>query len=167
MIEPLEVSAEAYKRAIQAAMGQYNTSVGKNDTTVRTLGQAKLLDQQSDRGSFHLIDNFEVSLAHTGRVLVDLSPYYYDTSRDVPIEKRDGTRTTMRINDPANINEKTRKPEPNPIVDAGDHNVTVSTGPSVDSQRMEATEFADTLYGKHHKVTASAATDAEAFGVSH
>lgn len=142
-VQPLEIYAESCKRAIQAAMGRYNTSVGKHDTNAQSGVAIQELDAQSDKGSFHFIDNYERSLQHTGRVLDDLMDVYYDTSRDVPIQKEDGTFAVARINDKQNKN-KSGKVEFNDAI-TGDHNSTVSTGPSFDSQRQEAQSFADTL----------------------
>jgi len=146
-IQPLEVAAESCKRAIQASMGRYNTSVGKNDTNVKSGIAIEALDRQSDQGSFHFLDNLERSIKHTGRILEDLIPFYYDTARDVPIQTNDGTFATLRINDPKYQDPKTKQATPN-RTDQGDHNVTISTGPSFDSQRQEATAFADLLISK-------------------
>lgn len=139
-IQALEMGAEAAKRAIQSSMGRYNTSVGRADTKASSGRAISLLDQQSDQGSFHFIDNFDRALEYTGRILNDLIPKIYDTDRHVGIRKADESYALQRINapdaDPAAIN-----------LDQGEYDVTISTGPSYQSQREEANIFLDTLAG--------------------
>lgn len=140
-----EIACEAMRRAIQAAMGKYNTSVGKNDSSVHSGTQQKALDAQSDQGSFHFIDNYERFLECMGRIGDDLIDPTYDTARDLGTRKMDESYHVMRINDPHHINPKTQKKE-HLTLNVGDHGVTLSTGPSFDSQRDAAQQFAETIW---------------------
>jgi len=143
-IQPLEFLAESMKRAIQSATGSYNSSVGRQDTNAKSGVAIKALDQQSDQGNFHFIDNFDRCLVYTGRIIDDLIPHYYDTPREVGIRQPDDTHQVVRINDPNYIDPKTKQPM---MINAkqGEHAVAISAGPSFESQRAQAVEFADTL----------------------
>jgi portal protein len=146
-IEALLQASESFKRAIQSATGMFNSSVGRHDTAAKSGIAIKALDEQSNQGSYHFVQNFEMSMEHSGRVLNDLLDHYYDTARDVGIRKPDESHETVRINDPENVNVKTGQPEPNIVSgeDAGDHDVTIATGPSFTSQREQANDFVDTM----------------------
>jgi Phage P22-like portal protein len=142
-IQALEMLAEAARRAIQAAMGKYNTSVGKHDTAAQSGVAVKALDQQADTGSFHLIDNYDVGLEYAGRVMDELLDVVYDSARDVGIRKGNEEYAVLPINQPT-TDPETKEPM-NFRTDEGDHEVTISTGPSYQSQRDEASQFADAL----------------------
>lgn len=142
-VEPLELGAESAKRAIQSAMGMYNTSVGRQDTKATSGVAIKALDTQSSQGSYHFIDSYDMAIRHTGRILDDLLPYYYDNARDVGIRKPDETHEVIRINEPR-VNPATGQQEKYDV-NEGDHGVTVTVGPSYQSQREQASDFVDTL----------------------
>jgi hypothetical protein len=142
-IQALELGAESARRAIQAACGMYNSSVGKQDTSARSGVAIKALDLQSDQGNFHFVDAYDGALEHAGRIIDDLLDKVYDTPRDHGLVKPDETHELVRINEPyqdprsgAQVHYRT---------DEGDHDVTVTTGPSYQSQRDEAAQFADAL----------------------
>lgn len=146
-IAALLEASESFKRAIQSATGMFNSAIGKHDTNAKSGIAIKALDEQSNQGSFHFVQNFEMSLEHCGRVLNDLLGYYYDNARDVGIHTKDGKHQILRINDPNYVNPETNQLENNIISGegAGEHNVTISTGPSFNSQREEANDFVDTM----------------------
>jgi hypothetical protein len=73
----------------------------------------------------------------------------YDTARSVPVLKKDGTHSVMRINDPE-FAQQNPKEEHLALADdegksAGVYDVTISTGPNYQSQREEASSFVDLL----------------------
>jgi hypothetical protein len=142
--EGYEVACEAMRRAIQASMGKYNASVGKNDSSVTSGTQQKALDAQSDQSSFHFIDNYERFLTCMGRIGDDLIDDTYDTARDIGTRKMDESYHVVRINDPSYTNPTSQKKE-HTSLSIGDHGVTISTGPSFDSQREMAMNWAEQL----------------------
>lgn len=143
-IQAYEIGAESAKRSIQSAMGMYNTSVGKHDTQAKSGIAIKELDVQSDQGNFHFIDNYDRALVYAGRILDDLIPYVYDTERDTGIMMADEQHKKIKINAP--YTDEKGEPQLHDMK-RGRHGAMVSTGPSYQSQRDEAADFANTLAG--------------------
>jgi hypothetical protein len=139
----IEAAAEGYKRAIQSALGMYNTSVGKHDTNAQSGVAVQKLDDQSSQGSFHLIDNFDGYLQHVGTILDDQLDYVYDTPRSAGMRTAAGDHKVVRLN------EKFKDPETGEEyhyrLGEGSHSITITTGPSTSSQRDEASAFASEL----------------------
>lgn len=142
-IQPLEMGAESARRAIQAAMGISplpTQAQRKNDKSGVALQEIRSSEQQ---GSFHFVDHYEMSITEGGKKLDELLPYYYDSARDVTVRTPADEAESVRINDPAVVDEESGEPlmlRPEDI-----HDVTLSTGPSQDSERQAASDFADTL----------------------
>jgi hypothetical protein len=144
-IQALEIGAEAARRAIQAAVGSYGYT-RLDDTNVKSGKAINLLDRQSDMGSYHFIDNYKASIAHAGRVIGSWLPVVESGQRSVGIRKKDGSHNVIKLN------VKYRDEKSGKMVyhryrtnQTGEHQYTVSTGPSYNSQREAATAFADTL----------------------
>lgn len=132
-----EVACEAARRAIQAAMGISPLPVAAQRRNEKSGIALDKIQQAEQKGSYHFIDNLLLSIEHSGRVMNDLIDKTYDTARDVPVRKPDGTSAVQRLNDKTN---------PDAVDITGDpHDVTISTGPSFDSQRDEAADYADTI----------------------
>lgn len=136
-IQTLEIGAEAAKRAIQSAIGMFNTSVGRADTKATSGVAVKALDQQSDQGTFHFIDNYDMALKHGGRIINEMIDFVYDTARQVGMVGEDGKYF---------VGETTIDPQTGAVIEHnGEHDVTISTGPSYQSQRDEVNEFLQSL----------------------
>lgn len=135
-IQALELGAEAMKRQIQSSIGMYNTSVGRADTKASSGVAINALDKQSDQGTFHFIQNFDFSLQHSYRCIVELFDDVYDTPRQVASVDKAGKFGYFHL---------TMGQDGEIIEHNGEHDVTVTTGPSFDSQRDEVNEFIDSL----------------------
>lgn len=135
-IQALEFGAEAARRAIQAAMGQSPLPTMAQRKNEKSGVALKQIEETGQRGSFHFTDHYLDMLTHVGVVTEDLMDKIYDSARDVGIRKANDTAEVVRINDPS---------RPKSVSTKGDHLVTVSTGPSFDSEREAASDFADVL----------------------
>jgi hypothetical protein len=132
-----EIAAEAARRAIQAAMGISPLPTAAQRQNQKSGIALEKMQAAEQKGSYHFIDNFLMSLEHSGRVLNDLLDKTYDTARDVGVRHADGQYSVQRVND---------QQHPQAVDLTGDaHDVTISTGPSYESQREEAADFADTI----------------------
>ena len=141
----LEATAESAKRAIQSAMGMFNASVGKHDSNAQSGVALEKLALQSNQGSFHFIDNYDWALERAGRICNRMLKVVYDSPREIGTRKADDSFSVVKINEPY-LDEKTKE-EVHLRTDQGEHDVTISTGPNFQSQREEASSFADTLAG--------------------
>lgn len=135
-LQEIEIAKEAARRAIQSALGstplptvaqRQNEKSGIALQRIAELGQA---------GNFHFVDHYTDMITQVGIIGEDLLDKIYDTPRQVAVRKQNGTSDQVWINNPS---------QPNSISTKGEHIVTVSTGPSFDSEREQAADFADTL----------------------
>jgi hypothetical protein len=128
---------------IKATTGIYDASLGSRSN--ETSGKAIMARQrEGDVGNFHYTDNQARSLRHTGRILIDLIPHIYDSQRVVRIIGEDGKADVAELNKPLD------PPKTDPNTGAiktvlndmkmGIYDVTVSVGPSYNTQRQEAAE---------------------------
>lgn len=156
MIEPpvqaYEFAAESARRDVQNALGRYSVSDhGRLGNTKVTSGVAlRELDKSGDLGSYHFIDHYDDMIMFCGEQLDDLLPYYDDTPKEIAVRLPDGTSKLQRINTPSQIDPMTGKPTFGPDdlrMDQGRHTITISTGPSFDSQREAGKDAAMTLLG--------------------
>lgn len=135
-LQSLELCAEGARRAIQAAMGSNFLPTSAQRRNEKSGKALEKIEEVAQRGSFHFNDHYDDMIAHVGVIVEDLMDKTYDTKRTVGIRKADDTAEMVTINDPGN---------PEAISTKGDHLVTVSTGPSFDSERDAASDFVDTL----------------------
>lgn len=135
-LAPIEVAKEAARRAIQAAMGQTPLPTAAQRRNEKSGVALKHIDELGQRGSFHFTDHYLDMITQVGIICEDLMGEVYDTPRDVGVRKADDTSAVIRINDPQVADS---------VSTEGDHLVTVSTGPSFDSEREAGSDFADTI----------------------
>lgn len=135
-LQQIEIAKEAARRAIQSALGstplptaaqRQNEKSGIALQRIADLGQA---------GNFHFVDHYLDMITQVGVIGEDLLDKIYDTPRQVPIRKANGTAAQVWINSPE---------QPGSVSTRGDHVVTVSTGPSFNSEREQSADFADTI----------------------
>lgn len=143
-IQALEVGAESARRGIQASVGSSPLPTQAQRHNEKSGIALKQIQDSAQIGSFHLADNYSTALMRTGVIVNDLLPYYHDTVREVTRRKPDDTTSTARLNDPEWVNPDTQKAELLSL-EGGDYDVTISTGPKVDSEREAASDFADLI----------------------
>lgn len=133
------VPAGAIQEAMNASddmksiIGLYDASLGARSN--ETSGKAILARQrEGDVSTFHFVDNKNKSIAHCGRILVDLIPKIYDTERVVRILGLDGKTQNVQLK------QQTEWQGVQRIFDlqVGKYDVAVDTGPSFTTQREEA-----------------------------
>jgi hypothetical protein len=89
------------------------------------------IQTQTQKGSFHFIDNFERSLRHAGRIMNDLLDKIENTPRTVSLRKVSGE-----------IEMKQISPD---MYGPAEHEVTISTGPSYEDERDQANQFVESI----------------------
>jgi hypothetical protein len=122
---------------IQAAIGMYAASLGapSNERSGKAI-QAR--QREGDVGTFHYHDNLNRAIRQCGRILVDLIPKIYDSSRVVRMLGYDGTPGEATI-DP-NLPVASQQQGVGMIYNlgVGRYDVSISTGPSYSTLRQEA-----------------------------
>jgi hypothetical protein len=102
----------------------------------------------SDIGHFQYYDNQTKSIAQTGRIILDLIPYYYSEARMQRIIGEDGVPEVVGINQP---NPEAQQQPGAPPVDpsiakikndltVGRYDVVMDTGPGYETRRLEAVD---------------------------
>lgn len=124
---------------IQSTLGMYNASLGA--TSNEKSGRAILARQkEGDITNFHYHDNLARAIRHIGRIVVDLIPKVYDSTRTVRILGLDGTADMVQINpmqDQAVVENAGKKIF---NLGIGTYDVAVSVGPSYTTRRQEAAQ---------------------------
>ena len=125
---PVAVWQEAANSAndIQSATGIYNSSLGaksNEDSGVAILAR----ERQSDTSTYLYIDNLSAAVEYTGEILVDMIPNVYDTERTIRILGEDSADKLVKINQLGGTD-----------ITTGKYDVTVVTGPSYATRRIEA-----------------------------
>lgn len=128
--------AEELRRSIQAAMGIAPLPTEAQKQNQKSGVALKRIESAGQRGAYHFTDAGELMIRMGGVIYEDLCDKVYDGTRQTGIRDAQGNSSSVWINDPTN---------PNAISTQGDHLVTVSAGPSFDSEREAASDFADTL----------------------
>ena len=139
---------------IKAILGIHDASLGARSN--ETSGRAIMARQrEGDVSTFHFIDNMARAIRHTGRVIIDLIPHFYDKPRIVRVIGEDGSERQEKINQPVEVKDDNGKPQTDemgqPItrvydLTAGKYDLTVTTGPSYTTRRQEsATEMMELL----------------------
>ena len=139
MAPPIMQSGLLQQAAISAQDIQQATGVfeaAQQPTSENRSGRAVLaLQQEADLGTSMFMDNLAGAIEHTGRVVVDLIPTYYDTQRVIRLRGEDDSVNFVEVNKPILTpdgmsiqNDLTR----------GKYDVRVGVGPSFRTRRVEA-----------------------------
>lgn len=114
---------------IKSTTGIFDASLGAKSN--ETSGKAITARQrEGDVGTYTFVDNVMDAIEETGRVIIDLIPKIYDAPRQLRILGKKMEAQIVRINQPGGID-----------LNVGKYDVTVSTGPSVTTQRQETAEL--------------------------
>lgn len=142
-LQNLMIGVEAFLRAIQSAVGMYNTSVGNHDTNADSGVAIKQLDAQSDQGAFHFIDNYNHRfLGGIGRICNDLISKVDAGPRQVMTRTKDNKDKLVWVNKPYTDEAGEQQ---NHDMTLGQYDITIGVEPTADSQREAASDFLKVL----------------------
>lgn len=120
---------------LKASDGIFDASVGARSN--ETSGKAIMARQQEgDTATFDYQDALGFGIQATGEILLSALPKVYDTPRVVRVLGKDGAEDAVQLYQEGPNGEKLND------LSAGKYDVTVTVGPSYDTQRME---FVDAL----------------------
>jgi X-X-X-Leu-X-X-Gly heptad repeat protein len=134
---------EGARRATEdmmAVIGIYNASLGAQSN--ETSGKAIMARQrEGDTGTYHYISNFGEAIQHTGKIILDLIPYVYDTERTIRIVGEDGEEKTTTVNKAQGIQDQEGAAQRlQNDVTIGAYDVVIEMGPAFNTRREEARE---------------------------
>lgn len=131
-IQALEVGAESARRGVMAAMGGDTLPTVAQRQNQKSGIALERIDEAQNVGFYHFQKAYRDMIAHAGRILVDLiSVVYGFDGAEIPVMLPDETREIARVESAE--------------IFAGEFEVTVQAGPTQDSERAEAMEFANQL----------------------
>lgn len=121
---------------LKAATGIYDASLGarSNETTGIAINSRK---QQGATATYNYIDNLAYAIQYTYEIMVDMIPRIYDTPRVVRIIGEDGGEKWKQLYQQV-VDPQTGNTVIINDIKRGKYDVTVTTGPSYATQRMEA-----------------------------
>ena len=147
-----EAGYERWRRSLQAAMGITPLPTAAQRENEKSGVALSRIETQQAIGSFHFTDNFDRSLENAGRQINELITEVMDTERQVAVRNPDETHSLMKVvpggapapvmgadGQPSDAQDEVFDPQ------AGAFDVAISTGPSYQSQREEASATADLL----------------------
>lgn len=143
-LQGLEIAAESFRRAIQAAFAQSALPTQAQKHNEKSGVALQKIEDSGQRGSYHFTAHYEGAVTRIGKAINGALGPIHDTPRDMTVRKADDSTQVMRVNDPSWVNPDTQQPELVAFTD-GDYDVTISTGPKVDSEREAASNFADLI----------------------
>jgi len=134
---------------IQAGLGMYQASLGQ-DSNAKSGRALNAQRQQGDIATFHFPDNLAKSVAHAGRIIVEIIPKYYDTQRVIRILGEDGSQEFAKIDPTQPEAVKEYRDEQNEVnkiynLGVGKYDVIATSGASFATKREEGAEFLTTL----------------------
>src|SRR5262249_4380260 len=82
-----------------------------------------------------------------GRIIESWLPVVYDTERELPLHRADDSRKIVRVNTEHPYKDHETGTAVQYVVGQGEHDITISTGPSYNTQRDAADDFIERLVG--------------------
>lgn len=140
-----EMSKESWRRSIQAAMGITPLPTAAQRQNEKSGVALERIETQQSVGAYHFTANFKRSLQNAGFQLNELITKILDTPRQIAGRGQDDEQSVLHVAPGGAGAEKL--PQGAEVFDpqAGEFDVTISSGPSFQSQREAASNFADLL----------------------
>lgn len=160
-IEGMQVA----QQEMMLVSGQYQAIMGapSNETSGKAINARQ---RQGDNATYHFIDHQALMIRYLGRIILDLIPKVYDTTRVVQVLGRDDKRFKIQV-DPEASEAAQQKQDPeqadfdaetvaavlNPNV--GKYDVISDVGPSYATQRQEAFNAFSQIMAQHKEAWAT------------
>ncbi len=150
------VGVDICQRAVQAAMGLQGLPTQAQRANQKSGIALDKIQSEQAIGSYHLVDNYDRAIKLTGRIINHWLSITDADKTEKPVRLADGSHKLVTINSDMPIQDTEGHTYHFPIADDnGRYQVTISSGPSHESQREEGSEFADTLVQNLHALPLS------------
>lgn len=143
--QPPPQMSPGYMAALQLSSDDLKSTTGIFDAGLgarsnETSGRAIIARQrEGDVANFDYHDNITRAILYTGIIVNDLIPHIYDSERQIRILGEDGAEQFLEVNKPQ-WNEQLGQWETVNDLRQGKYDISISTGPSYTTQRMETLE---------------------------
>lgn len=156
----VQIAQQNAIEGMKGTTGIWNPGLGKPDSSVTSGVQVAKLQQEADTSTFAYIDNLSRALCYLGVILLDLIPKFYPEYQEMRLMAEDGSVSWESVNLPVFVNPQTGKevdkavaaqnpgmgvPSVRNDLTKGKYTVTVTTGPSYKTQKIEAAQNLATL----------------------
>lgn len=137
--------ADICRRAIMSAMGLQSLPAAAQRQNQKSGVALEKIQSEQAVGSYHLVDSYDQAIKLTGRII-----NHWLSETDVgetqrPVRLADGKHKLVDINTDAPVMDNDHEYHFPIADDQGRYQVTISSGPSSESQREDGREFADKL----------------------
>lgn len=148
-----EVAKDSCRRAIQAAMGISPLPTAAQRAGEKSGVALQRIETEEALGSYHFTDGYDRALRLAGKVIDQQIPSVYGRqNRTVHLRKPNDSYHAVMLNTSGSYQDsKTNQPAHFPV-DEVDHSISISTGPSFQSQRDAVSDFLDSLIGQLPKL---------------
>lgn len=148
-----EMAKDSAGRNLQSAMGITPLPTAAQRANQKSGVALEKIQDEEDIGTYAFLDNFENGFLHNlGWQVNELIEPILDTQQEMPVTTPDGKRTTLHVVgktshpiDDQGAYEVQGLPEDHVHTARGEFGVTISSGPSYESEREEQDEFVDQL----------------------
>lgn len=151
-LQEYEMAKDSAARSTQSAMGISPLPTAAQRRSEKSGVALEKIDDMESMGAFPFIDRYENGFLHNmGWQINELITPIYDTEREMPMTLPDGKRSVSTIvgktSHPIQDGQYDVQglPDDHIHTDKGEFDVTISTGPSYQSEREEQSEFVDSL----------------------
>lgn len=152
-LEKYELAKDSARRSIQAAMGLMPLPTAAQRNNEKSGVALEKIQTNEQIGSFHFTDNYKRFLHNLGWQTNECLKAIYDTEREEPFVKPDGTAATINIvgatSHPIDQDGSTYDvqglPDDHYHTGRGEFDVTIGDGPDYQSEREAQSDFVDHL----------------------
>jgi hypothetical protein len=161
-----EVAKDSCRRAIQAAMGIMPLPTAAQRQSEKSGVALQRIQDEEALGSYHFVDGYDRALRLAGRVIDQWIPAVYSREgRQVHLRTAKEEYRQATLNTVQPYQDKSGKPVHYPVEEV-DHSISISTGPSQQSQRDAVNEFLDNLIGQLPKLPIAPPQAAQLLGIA-
>ena len=139
------IGTDICRRAIQAAMGINALPTQAQRQNQKSGVALEKIQSEQSIGSYHLVDSYDRAIKLTGRIINHWLPETDLGETQKPVREADGSHKLVTINTDVAVIEGDHQYHFPIADDKGRYQVTISAGPSHESQREEGSEFVDTI----------------------
>src|SRR3990167_2071846 len=134
-LQALLMVSERFRRGIQSAMASNFLPSQAQRSNEKSGVALEEIKQSASTGTFHFVNNYEDMIRQVAVLVEDLIDKYHDYAGETAVMEADGSAQIIQINGEGQDAISTK----------GDYLVTVSTGPSSDSEREAVQDFTEGL----------------------